>query len=84
MPMASYITPPTNLAGALRALRTRRGKTVAEMSEEMGKHESFWHKYETGERKPGLLTLTLIRETFDLDDAELLGIIEATAEDLGL
>lgn len=84
MPSVATITPPTQLAGALRALRTRRGKTVAEMSEELGKHESFWHKYETGERKPGLLTLTLIRETFDLTDAELLGIVEAAAEDLGL
>lgn len=77
------LVPPTRLAGALRALRTRRGKTVAQMSLALGKHETFWHKYETGERRPGILTLAMMDEVFDLSEGELHDLLASARADLG-
>lgn len=83
MGLHTIITPPTHLARELQSLRLRRRKTVAEMSEALGKHPSFWHKYETGERRMGLGTLAILAARIGLADTDLRRIIRAFAADLG-
>src|SRR4029079_18699081 len=58
------------VAGRLRALRTRRGLTLAELSEETGISVSTLSRLESGGRRPHLALLTRIARVYraSLDD----------------
>lgn len=64
----------TYFGSKLRALRTERGLSQAELAQQLGLTKSSLNMYERGEREPNFRTLAGIAAYFGCDLNDLLGI----------
>ena len=66
----------------LRALRNARGISQQELGRQLGLSKSSVNMYERGEREPGLETLRVMAEYFDVDMNYLLGHAETLPDNV--
>lgn len=76
-------TPPNQITEVLWRIRKRRRLTQVDLSEALGVHDTYWHMYEAGKRRPSLTLIARMRATIDLTDDEILDLVAAAVHDDG-
>ncbi|HDR7647703.1 TPA: helix-turn-helix transcriptional regulator [Bacillus mycoides] len=65
-----------NIGAQLKFLRNRRGWTMQEVADRIGKNDSTYSGYETNKRKPNAEVLVQLADTFDTTTDFILGRTE--------